>query len=472
MTMRKHSFYSVNTFPLPKLYRVLILVTICSLSSCIEDLPEAGSKPDNTPPTAEFSLGGGATHREITTSNLSTNATDYLWAFGDGETSTEFEPAHSYDADGTYTVTLTASDKNEVTSVMTLEVEINDETPPQADFSIQASPAQYKVITFTNLSVNTDVYDWDFGDGSTSTESTPVHEYATDGTYSVTLVASDNLGASSTITKEVEVVMPSDPTPPFADFTFNVVVGPIIDFVNASQNTVTYLWDFGDGATSTDVSPQHIYSNTTSTYTVTLTATDEVGATSTSIKNVGVVQFVAAINNSAFDNEPVLNDNRTAWRNTDLESSASATVGAGSWVLQTSSSASNNHTPGATLTYSGKLPFGTTETASSRWLYQVINVLPNTNYTIKAWIKQTSAKGSVTTMSIYNEPFNEYSAIGDPGRIVASQSYDETSGHATGTHVLATFSFNSGDRTQIVLFITNNWNVATGDTYLDDITIE
>jgi PKD repeat protein len=158
MTMRKHSFYSVNTLQLPKLYRVLILVTICSLSSCIEDLPEAGSKPDNTPPDAEFSLGGGATYREVTTSNLSTNATDYLWAFGDGETSTEFEPAHLYGADGTYTVTLTASDKNGVSDIVTLDVEIIDVfvpiTPEILNGGFEEGTTDWKFSAFTGGTTN------------------------------------------------------------------------------------------------------------------------------------------------------------------------------------------------------------------------------------------------------------------------------------------------------------------------------
>ncbi|MEL6677013.1 MAG: PKD domain-containing protein, partial [Bacteroidota bacterium] len=75
-------------------------------------LPEEGSLPDLTPPEAAFSFSqGDANYLELTFSNESISATDYVWDFGDGSSSTEKNPVHAYTEDGNYTVSLTASDK-------------------------------------------------------------------------------------------------------------------------------------------------------------------------------------------------------------------------------------------------------------------------------------------------------------------------------------------------------------------------
>lgn len=109
-----------------------ILFTVLSLalifSSCDSfkfDLPEAGSIPDETPPSANFSYSQNVDDwLQVDFVNLSVSATEYAWDFGDGNTSSSSDPSNVYAAEGTYTVTLTVNDALGVTDVMTQEVEV------------------------------------------------------------------------------------------------------------------------------------------------------------------------------------------------------------------------------------------------------------------------------------------------------------------------------------------------------------
>lgn len=94
---------------------------------------------------------------------------------------------------------------------------IEDETPPQASFGAiqgEGSPEAWKSFTFTNGSISATDYIWDFGDGNTSTDFEPQHTFPGEGTFTVSLTASDALGASDTQTQDIEVVEPEAPAVP------------------------------------------------------------------------------------------------------------------------------------------------------------------------------------------------------------------------------------------------------------------
>lgn len=88
------------------------------------------------------------------------------------------------------------------------EGSIADATPPSADFVGEPNESNYKEISFVNLSASATDYAWDFGDGKTSTEKNPTHEYDTTGTYTVKLTATDKLAKSDVTTKTLEIVKP------------------------------------------------------------------------------------------------------------------------------------------------------------------------------------------------------------------------------------------------------------------------
>ncbi|MFK7749178.1 MAG: PKD domain-containing protein [Kordia sp.] len=107
------------------------------------------------------------------------------------------------------------------------ENSIADATPPKADFSFtqgEGADEEWKNYTFANLSTSATMYAWDFGDGNTSTDIDGLNTYPGEGTYTVTLTASDALGVTSTFTQTVEVIEPEAPLvadPTLVNFDFN-----------------------------------------------------------------------------------------------------------------------------------------------------------------------------------------------------------------------------------------------------------
>ncbi|AZQ63794.1 PKD domain-containing protein [Flammeovirga pectinis] len=127
--------------------------------------------------------------------------TAWAWDFGDDNTSTRQNPQHVYQNAGVYTVSLSVTNADG-TNMLVMEDYITViETPsPTATFTFEVADASTpKVIQFTDTSSDMPTtWAWDFGDENTSTEQNPEHEYATAGTYTVTLIASNANGASTT----------------------------------------------------------------------------------------------------------------------------------------------------------------------------------------------------------------------------------------------------------------------------------
>lgn len=246
----------------------------------------SGAKQDTTPPTAAFNK---------TTSNLSVLFTDTsvaggapivtrIWEFGEGGPRRVIggsSTTYNYAADGNYVVILTVIDENGLTSVASQTVGVVDSSPaPTAPVANYSYVVDGLTVTFTNLStdVNGDItgYLWDFDDTTTSTSTNPVHTFPAAGTYNVELQATDVTALSDTETKAIVVTAPLVDYPPEAGFTWSAA-GLTVTFTNTSTdpnaNITGYLWNFGDGNTSTLSNPTHAYASA-GTYTVTLTATD------------------------------------------------------------------------------------------------------------------------------------------------------------------------------------------------------
>ena len=115
---------------------------------------------------------------------------------------------------------------------------------------------------------------WDFGDGYSSTMQHPSHTFAASGTYTVTLTVTDSLSDSAATSRTVTAMAPNQP--PAADFSFGAS-GLAVTFTDASTDAdgtiASWLWNFGDGLSSTLKNPVHTYAAGGS-YTVTLTVTD------------------------------------------------------------------------------------------------------------------------------------------------------------------------------------------------------
>jgi len=206
------------------------------------------------------------------------------WNFGDGTTAASVNPSKTYTAQGSYQVTLNVTNTNGCSSSSTSNVSVT--TTPVVPTTI--IPGFYvdkdnQCITnnafhFTNISISKCgclTYLWNFGDGTTSTETNPVKTYATAGEYIVKLVITDKDHQQDSVAYHVFVL-----NSPNVSFTANPVGvqcfnGNKFNFTNTSYGVFSglkYTWDLGNGVTSTETNPSTTYS-TPGTYTVTLRGT-------------------------------------------------------------------------------------------------------------------------------------------------------------------------------------------------------
>lgn len=210
--------------------------------------------------------------------NKSVNAKTFTWDFVDGSaTSSVKEPTHTFYKPGTYKVRLVVFNPDACIEYDTSYVEIIvDSNSINADFDyviLDSCKGPY-TVRLTNASTygksGTADFVWDFGDGSKYTGKTPpVHGYAATGTYTVTLIMIDVLACNNPDTVKKTFTITNKFIKAAASIPDIVCVkGGGIYFANSSTNASSVFWDFGDGTTSTEVNPRHMYD--TGTYTVTL----------------------------------------------------------------------------------------------------------------------------------------------------------------------------------------------------------
>lgn len=246
------------------------------------------------PPFADFSYTGDPT---VIFTDLSTGSpTSWSWNFGDGGTSVLENPSHLYATNGTFNVCLTVT--NGVGSDTHCEnVLIDTYEPPVADFSYTGDPT----VSFTDLSLNDPTsWNWNFGDGFTSTLQDPVHTYATNGSFFVCLTATNALGSSTDCNT---INISGYPVTPVTDFTYSDE--PVVNFTDLSTNVPTYWdWTFGDGGTSTLQNPVHVYTEN-GTYNVCLTSGNVAGADS-ECKTIVIDAYLAPEANFTFTGDPIV----------------------------------------------------------------------------------------------------------------------------------------------------------------------
>ena len=334
--MKKTKMYGTGWRPI--LVALLVAVVILTLSACevggqglggvaggeettTEEAPETPPPlpteettetpppppPEETPPpdtggalTASFSAAVGSDGLSVQFTDTSSGGTitGWQWNFGDGSTSTAQNPSHTYAGTGTYAVSLTVTDSEGRSATATVNVTVGEGQAQSMTclFDIQPQGNQVPLtVNFVNTSTNATSYQWNFGDGGTSTEVSPSHVYQAVGDYPVTLTCTGPVG---TLTASGMVSIGQTPPQPAgltAQFTAQALGGLAVQFTDASRGgtVVSWQWSFGDGTSSSEQNPRHTYS-AAGTYTVTLTVTDSTGRTSTATGTVEVTAQLEA----------------------------------------------------------------------------------------------------------------------------------------------------------------------------------
>ncbi|MBK7710503.1 MAG: PKD domain-containing protein [Bacteroidales bacterium] len=225
------------------------------------------------PPTQVFNAAGNPV---VFTNETNAGTWNWLWTFGDGNSSTVQDPTNTYTNVGTFTVTLTASNSS-CTETVSHEVMVTH-IPPVADFDSLPSGCEPLALVINNTSLNTEIpgtsYKWEFGDGSSSTAKNPTYTYFDPGIYRVELTVT---GPGGTSMKSQLVNVYASPKAYFEVSPAKVFVNDErIRCFNLSEGASYYLWDFGDGDTSKVAEPYHKYMEE-GLYDITLWAYSENG---------------------------------------------------------------------------------------------------------------------------------------------------------------------------------------------------
>ncbi len=217
--------------------------------------------------------------------NTSTGATSYSWDLGNGTLSALTNASGNYLVAGTYTVTLVAHN-GPATSTYSMVIRVY--APPTVNFyASDTAICPYSPVTFTSTSTpgswGTLSYNWNFGDGYTSTAISPVHNYPAPGYYNVTLFATNAKGCINSLARPSYIHVTTPAAISFNAPATSFCKAPataVFNNTSTGSTPITYKWDFGDGNTSTSISPSHVYTLPGS-YNVRVIATDSKGCKDT-----------------------------------------------------------------------------------------------------------------------------------------------------------------------------------------------
>src|SRR5438552_1898912 len=315
--------------------------------------------------------------------------------------------------------------------------------PPVAAFS---SSCRNLTCSFTSTSSDPDgtiaSYSWAFGDGATSTLQNSSHTYGGAGTFLVTLTVTDNQGATNSVSQNVTVTPANQsPTAAFTSSCTNLTC----TFTNTSSDPdgsiTANSWTFGDGQTSSVVSPSHGYT-AAGTYTVSLTVTDNQGATNTVSHNVTV---------TAPNQPPTANFtfscSALTCNFTSTSSDPDGTIASYSWTFgdgATSTLQNPSHSYAAGGTYTVTLRVTDNQGAQSTPTSQNVTVTP-----------PNQPPTANFTFSCSGLTCNFTSTSSDPDGTIASYSWTFGDG-ATSTLQNPSHSYAAGGTYTVTLRVTDN----------------
>ncbi|NPD48291.1 PKD domain-containing protein, partial [Lentimicrobium sp. S6] len=307
--------HPAHLYALPGEYLVKLYVTDSNgcTNEVIENLTIAPS------PTANFNFDipncDTAFFSDFSNPN-ETNIIAWYWNFddpGSGSNNVSFvqNPTHKFSQTGAYHVSLTVS--NEQLCSDTIVKQVLYTTQPLPDFSFDTvcfgDTTHFTDITATEAQ-SILLWEWDFGDGTTSAQQNPSHRYAADGVYQVKLKILNNSYCTDSIIKDV--LVRELPIISFApDSTcINQEVTFVDESISGGESIIAWFWDFGDGTTSTDESPLHTFTEA-GTYTITHSVENNFGCTQVAtapfyVNPLPVIDF--SFNNACLGSATQFND--------------------------------------------------------------------------------------------------------------------------------------------------------------------
>ncbi|MEM6263577.1 MAG: PKD domain-containing protein, partial [Bacteroidota bacterium] len=259
-----------------------------------------------TQPAADFTADHpiNCTDNPITFVSMSTGVgLSYFWDFGDGNTSILANPSHSYAQPGNYNVSLRVMDVNgcDSTLIRANYIQIQD---LNAFFTADTTQATCPPLSVTFSPQNTFIHpnlswQWDFGNGATSSQVSPIHNYTQAGTYDVSLILFAPSGCIDTFTR-TQYIRIFGPTGSFLFTPKEGCPGTQVSFTGSSPDLVTYQWIYGDGSSGAGQQTTYTY-NQSGIFAPTLAITDSGGCTvylnspdSVEIYDIPSVDFVSS----------------------------------------------------------------------------------------------------------------------------------------------------------------------------------
>ena len=247
-----------HAYNLPGNYAVSLIVT--DTKGCTDSIQNPNSIIISKPTADFFGDTLSCNAAPVNFYNASSgNGLVYTWDFGDGSSSNEQNPVHLYPIDGTYSISLTIKDIYGCSNTI-LKTNYVRIANAKANFSLSDSVSTCPplVVNFTNTSTNYNKWNWNFGDGTTSSADNPSHFYSTAGIFNAVLTVTGPGGCTSQITRQVKVAGPS------GSLSYNNLAGckPLqVNFKASTGKNTSFVWDFNDGNTvpTPDSIISHVY---------------------------------------------------------------------------------------------------------------------------------------------------------------------------------------------------------------------
>ena len=258
-----------TAFDSPGDYSITLITT--KINGCVDSISKTNLITVSGGAIASFTTGSSTLCKNgsigfINTSQFASSCS-FSWDFGDSTTSSAEHPNHSFNHEGSFTVSLTVTDSNACSNTYSTLLNVVD---LRADFVVSKIRGCLPLtINFQNISSPADNWFWDFGDGDTSHQENPMHMYQSSGKFDVSLIIETLSGCIDSIHYQDLILAHNDSlTGSLTDTIIGCLPLPI-DFSANQFGSGSWIWDFGNGDTAMSRNPTYTY-HQPGTFTVSL----------------------------------------------------------------------------------------------------------------------------------------------------------------------------------------------------------